>query len=190
MEDDALVPPAAQLVRDFVNTYEPQTDQESLTTPESLVAWMAQRHLLPRDARLRSADLAPAMTLREGLRAILLEHAGHETDSVAVQRLNETLADLPVRLTVTGGGYRLSNALGTSLGEAMAQLADAIRACTQDGSWPRLKVCSRDSCRWAYYDASRNQVRRWCSMATCGNHIKMQRAYVARKSRGQSISGG
>ncbi|WP_198671650.1 CGNR zinc finger domain-containing protein [Desertihabitans aurantiacus] len=36
-------------------------------------------------------------------------------------------------------------------------------------------MCARDSCRWAFDDASRNQVRRWCSMAGCGNHIKMQR---------------
>jgi predicted RNA-binding Zn ribbon-like protein len=42
-------------------------------------------------------------------------------------------------------------------------------------------VCDRDTCRWAFYDASRNQARRWCSMAGCGNHIKMHRAYAARK---------
>ena len=49
--------------------------------------------------------------------------------------------------------------------------------------WARLKVCRAEDCRWAFYDASRNQVRRWCSMSGCGNHVKMRRAYQARKSR-------
>ncbi|WP_454085637.1 CGNR zinc finger domain-containing protein [Georgenia sp. Marseille-Q6866] len=59
----------------------------------------------------------------------------------------------------------------------------AIRCSAQDGTWTRLKVCARDTCRWAFYDASRNQARRWCSMAGCGNHVKMKRAYAARKQR-------
>jgi predicted RNA-binding Zn ribbon-like protein len=28
-------------------------------------------------------------------------------------------------------------------------------------------------------------VRRWCSMAGCGNHVKMQRAYAVRKARAE-----
>ncbi|MFI2651942.1 CGNR zinc finger domain-containing protein [Micromonospora fulviviridis] len=44
-------------------------------------------------------------------------------------------------------------------------------------------MCDRDTCRWAYYDASRNQARRWCSMAGCGNHVKMRRAYAVRRGR-------
>ena len=39
----------------------------------------------------------------------------------------------------------------------------------RDGTWGRLKACAEDGCRWAFYDASRNQSGRWCSMAVCGN---------------------
>jgi len=185
MDDTDVVPPAAKLVRDFINTYEPQVDQESLTTPSALSGWLAERRLLPENAQLDPENVAAAVTLREGLRAVLLRHAGHAADGSAIEKLNETLAELPLRLTFADGssGYRLSSATDTPFGLAVGQLADAIRASTQDGSWLRLKVCSRDTCRWAFYDASRNQVRRWCSMAGCGNHIKMQRAYAARKGR-------
>ncbi|WP_372495190.1 CGNR zinc finger domain-containing protein [Micromonospora phytophila] len=72
------------------------------------------------------------------------------------------------------------------LHRALAGLVDAIRQSAEEGSRPRLKVCARDTCRWAYYDASRNQARRWCSMAGCGNYIKMRRAYPARTTRGRS----
>ena len=190
MDDEIKVRPAAQLLRDFVNTYEPQVDEESLSTPPQLRDWLAARHLLPPDAQLDPSDVTAAATVREGLRAIMLGHAGHSTDSSAVQALNQTLAELPLRLTMTDAGYSLSSASSTPFGQALGQLADAIRRCTEDGSWPRLKVCARDTCRWAFYDASRNQVRRWCSMAGCGNHIKMQRAYAARKNRERQASAG
>ena len=183
MSDDEAVPPAARLVRDFINTREPQIDDESLNTVDEVRDWFAERHLLAADAQLDSADLAAATALREGLRAVLLGHAGHASEPGAIDALNDTLAALPVELRFTDQGYRLVSAVDRPFGQAVAQLADAIRQSSEDGTWPRLKVCARDSCRWAFYDASKNQVRRWCSMAGCGNHIKMKRAYATRKSR-------
>ena len=183
LDDEARVPEAARLVRDFINTREPQADEDSLITPADLHDWLAARHLMPTEAILQPADLTAALTIREGLRAVLLENAGHPGDAAAATALNRTLAELPLRMTFDQRGYRLVSAASTPIGYAVGRLADAIRECTESGSWPRLKVCARDTCRWAFYDSSRNQVRRWCSMAGCGNHIKMRRAYAARKAR-------
>jgi len=132
---------------------------------------------------LTDTDLAAAVTIREGLRTVLLDHAGHTPDGDAIRAVNRVLAEIPVRLAFDATGYRLHGFGAASFGQAVGELADAIRRCSEDGSWHRLKVCARDTCRWACYDASRNQVRRWCSMAGCGNHIKMQRAYRVRKAR-------
>jgi hypothetical protein len=90
-----VVPLAARLVRDFVNTFEPQLDAESLTTPERLRAWFAERQLIPPDAMMRPADLATAVTVREGLRSVLLGHGGHPTDPTALERLDLALALCP-----------------------------------------------------------------------------------------------
>jgi len=180
-----VVLPAIRLVRDFVNTYEPQTNEEFLASTDALRDWLAEQHLLPSDAAAEQADLTAAVTVREGLCNVLLGHAGHDPDPEAVDALRDTLADLPVRLDFDLGGYRLISTRTDPVGQALGQLLDAIRQSSQDGTWPRLKVCARDTCRWAFYDASRNQVRRWCSMAGCGNYIKMRRAYAARKSRAQ-----
>ncbi|MFF5173095.1 CGNR zinc finger domain-containing protein [Micromonospora sp. NPDC000089] len=184
MGEDAVIPPAARLLRDFVNTYEPQENDESLTSATRLRDWFAARELLPAGARLRSTDLALALTIREGLRAVLLGHAGHDTDPDALDRLDAALAQVPLRLAFGGDGPRLVGNGGGPAATALAGLADAVRRCGEDGSWPRLKVCARDTCRWAYYDASRNQARRWCSMSGCGNWIKMRRAYATRTGRG------
>src|SRR5215212_7320406 len=172
MSNETGVPPAAQLLQDFINTREPQVGREALTSAEELRDWFAGRGLVPADAALRPSDVAVAVTVREGLRAILLGHNGQLGDIKALDTLNNALAELPVRLMFSQDGYRLLSTLSTPLGQALGGLADAIRQCTEDGTWPRLKVCARDTCRWAYYDASRNQVRRWCSMAGCGTTSK------------------
>jgi predicted RNA-binding Zn ribbon-like protein len=190
VSQEAAVPSAVRLVRDFVNTFEPQIDEESLTTPDRLRDWFVERQLMPADARLRPSDLARAVTIREGLRSVLLGHAGHSTDPAALGHLNQALAEVPVRLAFTDDGYHLVSTPSTALDHALGQLVDAIRQCGEDHTWLRLKVCARDTCRWAFYDASRNQARRWCSMAGCGNHIKMQRAYAARTSRKRQASAG
>ncbi|MEH0828941.1 MULTISPECIES: CGNR zinc finger domain-containing protein [unclassified Micromonospora] len=183
MSDDAAVPPAVRLVRDFVNTFEPQIDEESLSTPDRLRDWLVERRLVPADARLTATDLRVATTVREGLRAVLEGHAGHPVDPDAREGLNRVLAEFPVRLSFADDGHRLAATRDAPLDEALARLLDAVRSCAEEQTWTRLKVCARDTCRWAFYDASRNQARRWCSMAGCGNHIKMKRAYAARKSR-------
>jgi regulatory LacI family protein/CGNR zinc finger protein len=56
----------------------------------------------------------------------------------------------------------------------MAVLLGAVDTARVDGSWTRLKACARESCRWAYFDSSRNRSGRWCSMAWCGNAVKMR----------------
>ncbi|MBM0232161.1 CGNR zinc finger domain-containing protein [Micromonospora sp. STR1_7] len=186
MDDDAAVPAAARLIRDFVNTFEPQVDDETLTSPDRLRDWFVERRLVPAGVHLGPLDLDAAVAVREGLRAVLLGHAGHRADPAALDRLNHALAGMPVAPRFTDDGHRLVAVGGTPLDQAVAGLVDAVRRCGEDGSWRRLKVCARDTCRWAYYDASRNQARRWCSMAGCGNFVKMKRAYAVRTGRAPS----
>jgi predicted RNA-binding Zn ribbon-like protein len=186
MTDRDQVPPLIRLVRDFVNTYEPQVDEESLSTSAALRDWLAEQRLVPAGASVTDSDLTATVVVREGLRNVLLSHAGHDPDPKALHALRATLADLPVRLDFDADGYRLISTRTDPVGQALGHLLDAVRQTSQDGTWPRLKVCARDTCRWAFYDASRNQVRRWCSMAGCGNYVKMRRASATRKARTQS----
>jgi len=39
----------------------------------------------------------------------------------------------------------------------------------------RLKQCMGEGCGWLFLDLSKNNSRRWCDMATCGNRTKAQR---------------
>jgi predicted RNA-binding Zn ribbon-like protein len=178
--EEPAAPPAIALVRDFVNTREPQVDAEELTTPDALTAWCVDRGLLPRRARVERSDLDRAIAVREGLRAVLMTHAGHEVDATEIEMLNEVLEEVPVRVEFGETGPRLAAVVESPGSLVLASILDAVRESAEDRTWGRLKVCARDTCRWAFYDASRNQAKRWCSMAGCGNHVKMRRAYARR----------
>jgi predicted RNA-binding Zn ribbon-like protein len=45
----------------------------------------------------------------------------------------------------------------------------------------RVRECAGEKCDWLFLDASRNQSRRWCDMAACGNRAKAQRNYARRR---------
>ncbi|WP_232327322.1 CGNR zinc finger domain-containing protein [Herbidospora yilanensis] len=162
----------AELLRDFVNTYDVETDTDDLTSPQALRDWLEAHGLES------AADLALAKELREGLRAGLR----HNHDAVAYpapEPLETALTALPLRVTLDGGTPRLAPADGADQ-RGLAQLAAMIAAAHADGTWPRLKVCVESTCQAAFIDASKNRSRAWCSMRVCGNRTKT-RTYRARR---------
>jgi predicted RNA-binding Zn ribbon-like protein len=179
------VPEDVRLVRDFVNTVELQVDQDRFETPDALSEWLAGSGLIRQDSRLGREHLELALAVREGLRSVLMTHAGHAGDPRALDALDAALAEVTLRVAfdAESGRHRLVSTTEDPLHVALAAILGAVHRATEDQTWPRLKVCARDSCRWAFYDASRNRSARWCSMAGCGNHVKMKRAYAARKGR-------
>jgi predicted RNA-binding Zn ribbon-like protein len=169
-------PGAAALVEDFCNTveYDDAAVHETLTGPPALTAWLVARGLVDAGTHADEADLRAALALREQLRG-LLEAMAH--DDIALDRtaagLDLLAAELPLRLTFAGGVPALLPAVPGVRGGLAAVLAGAATA-VGEGTWERLKVCSRSSCRCVFYDASRNRSRHWCSMSVCGNKAKTQ----------------
>jgi predicted RNA-binding Zn ribbon-like protein len=186
-------PGGALLLRDFVNTAEPQVGGEEWTSPAAARDWLSGHGLLAGaepDAPLGPADLRRLRVVREGLREILHGHGGHAVDPAAVDALDAELAAVPLRLSFGADGRpRLTAASSRPVEVAVAALLSAVEDAVRDGTWERLKACSRDTCRWAFYDESRNRSGRWCSMSGCGNIMKMRRAH-ARGTRPLSSAGG
>ena len=186
--DDAIPEPAA-LVRDFVNTVEWQVDRDSWHSPPALAFWLSTHTRWDR-ADLDFNDLALARRVREGLRSVLLMHAGHEPFAATLDDLNDALQLIPLRIVFeNSAALRLEPAESTAGAEPLAHILEAVDQARADGSWSRLKACSRDSCRWAYWDTSRNRSGRWCSMAGCGNYIKMRRRNGASTGSDEAVIG-
>ncbi len=59
-------------------------------------------------------------------------------------------------------------------------IQSAIELLTQE-DMNRIKICGGERCGWLFYDTSRNNSRKWCSMADCGNREKSKRHYYKNK---------
>jgi len=65
----------------------------------------------------------------------------------------------------------------------------ATRLLTSD-SIKRIGVCEDDrGCGYLFLDESKNQSRRWCSMASCGNRAKARRHYQKQAKKQLKVKG-
>jgi predicted RNA-binding Zn ribbon-like protein len=179
-------PPATgrlELVRAFVNTADIESGAEDLMSPRALADWLTSRGLLPSRRRLTPQDLTDAIELRETLRDVLQGNAGHMVPAGALERLDRIAGSVPLRARFADGAH-LEPAEATKA-PATAWLLGVIYESMLEGTWRRLKVCANDTCRWAFYDSSRNRSGTWCTMAVCGNRMKgrkFRRRHPARAS--------
>jgi predicted RNA-binding Zn ribbon-like protein len=137
--------------------------------------------LLARPGRIDPRGLRRLRTVREALRE--LAGAGGTQPLGALDTLNKAARGAGVELRFGAHGpYFLASAPGEVGGAIGLLLAITVRSML-DGTWSRLKVCPGDDCGWAFYDHSRNQTGRWCSMAVCGGRAKARAHY--RRTRGE-----
>jgi predicted RNA-binding Zn ribbon-like protein len=171
-------PASLELVRRFVNTIELPSGPDDLDSVEKARAWCLSQGLAP---VRNETHLGLLRDFRETLRDLLFANNGEGDAPAAWERLRPFLAST-----------RLSLAVNPSLGlelkpEDKGPIASLLAIVYESqllGTWRRLRACRKSSCRFAYYDHTKNASRAWCSMATCGNQAKAQR----RRQRERSLS--
>ena len=167
-------PPAPgrlELLRTFLNSVDLESHGEDFSTPALLADWLAERGLLTRGARLGPGDLEQAIEFRETLRDVLESNAGHGDADTALRRLDAIAARVPLHVQLAGNP-RLEPEGKDGIHAAIGRLLGIAYDAAIEGTWRRLKVCRSDTCRWAFYDSSRNRSGTWCTMAICGNRMK------------------
>jgi predicted RNA-binding Zn ribbon-like protein len=183
---EKAAPEPLRLVQLFVNTttiYETREPEEELVSPEALRAWLLGHDLLDASAEVSEADLARALDLREGLRAVLFAHNGGLLERASVERLDRAARRAGVRVGFGPSGEPELVPEGSGVDAALGRLLAIVAAASEQGTWQRLKACSRECCLWAFYDHSRNRSGRWCSMESCGN-VEKARAFRRRHRHG------
>lgn len=173
----APAPGGLAAVQLLVNSVDLEDGTDRLATVAGLQEWLEEIGL-PATA-LREADRRLAIRLREGIRDLV--DARDDPAHPMPADLDAVLARLDLRERFVDGAFRLTGT--TPAGRAFAPVVDAIRGATADGTWARLKVCSRDTCRWLFYDHSKNANSRWCASSVCGSREKSRRAYARRTAR-------
>jgi predicted RNA-binding Zn ribbon-like protein len=166
-------PGRLELVRAFVNTRDVEAGTDALATPRELARWLREAGLLAAGDAVGDADLGNAREVREALRTALA--ANHDAavipdDALATMNAAAGRAGLSVEFAVDHRWHYAPTASGAdaAVGALLAIALDAMAERT----WPRLKICRNDACRWAFYDHSRACTGKWCSMRVCGNRAK------------------
>jgi predicted RNA-binding Zn ribbon-like protein len=174
---------ATELLCAFANTLrfnEPEPGvvdaRDTLTGAAEVTGWLREHDLVPADAAARSGDYTRALAVRDGLREAFAHH--HDGVDEPVPTLDDVARALPLRVAFDEPLPRLTPT-GTGVAGGLAQLLVAVAECRSDRTWARLKLCRSEACQWAFYDASKNRSRAWCSMEVCGNRQKT-RSYRAR----------
>jgi predicted RNA-binding Zn ribbon-like protein len=172
-------PAALRLVQDFVNTNDLEGEEDALGTAAQLRDWLVQRDLLERDAQVPPDAHRRALEIREGLRALGRANNEESLDSGLVDAMNRASKAVPLHLARDGDGWALQPS-ADGVDAFLGRILGAVASADADGSWSRVKACRNDTCRWLFYDHSRNRSSTWCTMAICGSRMKA-RAYRARQ---------
>ncbi len=154
---------------------------ERLHAPSDLGAWLRDRfERLGGEPTER--DLADALGLRAAV-ASVAQAIGHgrmpQADDIDTINLFAATPDVPPSLA---GGGRQAGASGIRVAQALSSLARDAVATLADDAHGRLRECAADDCQLVFYDESRTNNRRWCSMQRCGNRAKVR----AHRSRAAS----
>jgi predicted RNA-binding Zn ribbon-like protein len=179
---------------DFLNSIATPVDTQIdwIGDGEGLLSWLEQAQLVPADAlkSIRARALPgeldkvadQARSLREWFRGFVRQHKGHPLTAETLAQLaplnrllerdesfNRIISQPPrekarLQLQIMRR-WRTPEALLLPIGEALAQLV-----CTEDFS--AIKACEGPACTLLFADHTRGHMRRWCSMAICGNRAK------------------
>jgi predicted RNA-binding Zn ribbon-like protein len=174
------------LLQAFINTFEADTDIDLLAEWDGANAWLHDSALVPAAIVFDDSGLARLRAVREAFRSLVEQNAGlGEPSRNAFDVLTQALNGSAIGLSLDAADqHRVrTEPLGTDpLGLAVVRLMLIVRDAQLEGTWGRLKVCSRAECRWAYYDRSHSEKGRWCDMATCGNRMKNQALRTRRRA--------
>jgi len=163
------------LVQAFVNTLDVLPGTEELRDPNTLRSWLVANGLMRDGEAVDESDLKHAIAVREAMRAVIGGNNGRQVYPVDVATLNEAANASRLRIRFGRDGKPRLEPETTGPVGAMGRLVATLYSAMRDESWDRLKLCTDDDCRWAFFDRSKNHSSRWCTMESCGNRAKARR---------------
>jgi predicted RNA-binding Zn ribbon-like protein len=169
---------------DLLNTTPLDATQRAIDligTPDGFEAWIAAAGLgLSAGAESEDALRALRRTLRsefEGLRA------GEPVSDATIAHINALLRYVHVSLCLTRDqdGVKVVEAIAA---DPVGYIAEDFSRFACDFEPARLKHCSSPTCSMVFYDAGKNNTRRWCTMSLCGNRDKVARFRSRKAAKG------
>jgi predicted RNA-binding Zn ribbon-like protein len=163
---------------------------------ETVRNWGKAAGILPRNSPAPSRSMRRPIaellkTRREIFRLLWPISRGEPPLASDVAAFNTRMQKVSAKLRIVSSKRRFAllnpadDPLERIIIEAVRSTADLLVSDRTD----RIRQCGE--CGWLFYDASRNHLRRWCSMEICGNRAKARRHYekVKRNKRKTARTG-
>jgi predicted RNA-binding Zn ribbon-like protein len=193
---------------DFLNSVASPVDVpvEWLASGEDLLDWLARAGLVAPEVLGHMREIsgpgeldgvaARARALRDWFRQFVMTRMGKRLTSASLRDLeplnrllardevygqvvlrprDAQLAGAPVLAFVADRRWPSADSLLLPLALAMAELLTSV-------DFRDVKACEWHSCSLMFVDTTKGRMRRWCSMAVCGNRAK-QAAHRERSAR-------
>ena len=179
---------------DFLNSVATPVDVpiDWIDDGEGLLAWLEQSKLVPADVlramreRAMPDELdrlaAQARSLREWFRVFVKAHKGRPLESVdlhELEPLNLLLARDEGFAKVVAHEHGAAGVFGfersrrwTSPESLLLPIGEIFAKVVCEEDFTHVKACEGPTCTLMFADHTRGHVRRWCSMAACGNRAK------------------
>jgi predicted RNA-binding Zn ribbon-like protein len=155
----------------------------------------AERLRREEEARPREAQAAyeAALWHRQVLQRLFASIAAGERPGAALDDFNDLLAEALRRLRVspiakTGRARVVQSPVAwewqgrdDDLGSLLWPVVWSAAHLLTSLEARRVRVCASTDCGWIYVDRSRNRLRRWCEMETCGTMEKSRRRSERRR---------
>lgn len=185
---------------DFLNTRPAEKGRlvERLEGFPALVAWLAEAKLLGAGETGeaiqrwgRSAVAHQALLEARRLRAALREaveqlRRRRSVPAATLERINRLLRRKQVYAQVVrrgGGVVKESRWSPQSPLDLLALVAEAAAHLLTEADPALIRKCANPACVLYFYDTTKNRARRWCSMAGCGNRMKVTAFYRRQRAR-------
>jgi len=176
---------------DFVNTAYGVEEgrRECLGSDAQVLEWL-RRAGLPASAKSEAAPgvlLEAALALRKAARGLLERRkAGELGDAGDVASLNRTLALGAAHQELVWNkqqGPQCEKRRRAGSAEALlVPVAEAVATLLAEGDFSLVRRCESPDCTLWFYDRTKSHHRRWCSMAQCGNRMKVAAFRARRKA--------
>src|SRR5579864_9263095 len=149
------------LVQAFVNTVDLEEGPDELGNPDTLRAWMVARNLMDEAEPVDGSDVRHAVAVREAMRGAIGAKSGLPLYPVDAATLNEAATASRLRIRFGPDGRPRLEPESSGVVGALGRVVSALYSAARDERWSRLKLCGDPSCRWVFYDQSRNHSSRW-----------------------------
>jgi predicted RNA-binding Zn ribbon-like protein len=177
--DASAQAPRGDLLRDF-DALLRWLEEHRILDPERAASIARRAQIAPAAA---AATLVDARRVRAALRALAERGTGdtpqgERVRADAVAEINRVLGRSAGtrRLEARAGGYERSFVpTGDAFAGLMIPIVDSAADSLVHDELGRVRRCADPRCHRVFLDVTRNGLRRWCDMGTCGNRAKAAR---------------